>query len=78
MSTIRLTAGETWSMFQCPQSAEPMLALLMLLGLCGHEGEMELCTTALPRDWYRPRRPDERMTWAELDAAVATLMTEVA
>ena len=76
MSTIRLTAGETWAMFQCPRSAEGMLALLMLLGLCGHEGEMRLCTDVLPRDWYRPR--EQPMTWAELDAAVATLMTEVA
>jgi len=40
MTPIRLTAGETWSMFQCPHSAEGMLALLMLLGLCGHRTEL--------------------------------------
>jgi len=71
MSTIRLTASETWAMFQCPHSAEGMLALLMLLGLCGHCGEMVLCTDALPRDWYRPR--ERQMTWPELDAAVERL-----
>jgi len=69
MTPIRLTAGETWSMFQCPHSAEPMLAMLMLLGLCCHCGEMVLCTDPFCRatgrlaNWTIPQPGDSVVGW---------------
>ena len=71
MIRLALNAPETWTLIQCPHAAEPMLALCMLLGICGHRVTMTICTDVLPRDWYRPR--DRQMTWPELDAAVERL-----